>query len=303
MDACRQQKLLVLFTAIISLVTNRWQLTFGVLGLGNSMTFCFRSSSSMMKAPTLTTMTAAQLQMMYKKSNKIKVLPLALSRVMPLPTTTFTSTSTCLMQSRRFANKCYKLKGDGEQTSVSIQTDTNHTLQTDIPRTMGGGDRGAQPVEHLLSAFIGCTQATALFVGRNMKPDRVLIDRMEFDVEGERDERGALDALPIDALSPLPSTPARLLLVKGVIRVFAVDAKSMNARRRQQAKGKGNSKRKDISVEGIVPLVPAPITQEQLTVLERQTEARCPVADMMIASGCKIDIQWVDGNGNGDAAL
>uniref|UniRef100_A0A7S3PY91 OsmC-like protein n=1 Tax=Chaetoceros debilis TaxID=122233 RepID=A0A7S3PY91_9STRA len=297
MNNRRLHELIVLFTVMLSLVSNRRQLTFGVqevLGLGSSMhriPFCARS---LMKAPT-----TVKLQIMDKKSNKRRTYPLELSTRLPI---TFT-TSTCLLQSRSVSNKSYKLKGDGEQTSVSIQTNTNHTLQTDIPLAMGGKDSGAQPVEHLLSAFIGCTQATALFVGRNMKPDRILIDRMEFDIEGERDERGALDALPIDVLSPLPSTPARLVLVKGVIRVFGVDAKSMNARRRQQAKGNrkrgsGNGEGKDDTSEEqvIAPLVPAPITQEQMALLERQTEARCPVADMMIASGCKIDIQWLDGN-------
>ena len=44
---------------------------------------------------------------------------------------------------------------------------------------MGGANLAPQPVETLLAALIGCTQATALFVGRQLG---VVIDKMEFDI-------------------------------------------------------------------------------------------------------------------------
>jgi len=154
--------------------------------------------------------------------------------------------------------KSYHITGSGQKSFVQMKTDTGHSLLTDVPTKMGGGNQAPQPVETLLSALLGCTQATAMFVGRQMKP-RLLIERMEYDVSAQRDERGAIQ-LPIDEL---PEYPARLQHVSGVIRVFA---------------------RKGI------------ISQDELNILEAQTEARCPVAHMMISSGCKMNIKWVDGS-------
>ncbi|KAL3941911.1 MAG: hypothetical protein SGBAC_003803 [Bacillariaceae sp.] len=155
--------------------------------------------------------------------------------------------------------KSYKLDGTGEGTKVEITTNTGHSLMTDIPKPMGGKDTAPQPVETLLASWMGCTQATALFVGRHL-PGRLVIGRMEFDsIEGFRDERGALE-LPIEAT---PDVPSRLQRITGTIRVY---------------ERKGN-----------------PISVEQMELLKEQTEIRCPVANMMIASGCAIDVEWVDG--------
>jgi uncharacterized OsmC-like protein len=116
-------------------------------------------------------------------------------------------------------------------------------------------------VETLLAAWMGCTQATALFVGRQMKPNRVLIDRLEFDnIQGFRDERGALQ-LPIKTT---PDVPSRLQRITGTIRVFLKE-------------------RNDGS---------AILSPTELELLKEQTEARCPVANMITASGCCIDINW-----------
>ena len=99
-----------------------------------------------------------------------------------------------------------------------------------------------------------------------MKP-RVFIDRIEFDIVGERDERGALDELPIEVGTRLPDVPARLISVSGSIKVFAKNRKG----------------------EGVE------IGESTIRLLEKHTEARCPVANMMIASGCLVEVEWVDG--------
>jgi putative redox protein len=161
-------------------------------------------------------------------------------------------------------NKVYRLQGEtmaGNKSGVTITTtDTGHVLQTDLPRKMGGQDTAPQPVETLLAAWMGCTQATALFVGRQMKlPDRLLLDRLVFDVKGVRDERGAL-SFPMEQDPPVPS---RLLQVHGRITVY-------------QAGG-------------------MPISPDKLELLQEQTEKRCPIANMMIASGCLMNVAWVDG--------
>lgn len=156
--------------------------------------------------------------------------------------------------------KYYSISGTGQRSTVQMETNTGHTLQTDVPTKMGGTNSAAQPVETLLAALLGCTQATAVYVGRMMTP-RLIIDKIEFDIEAYRDERGALEH-PIDVL---PTIPARLQCVSGSVRVYF--KKGMND-----------------------------VTDEQLRTLGEQTEARCPVANMMHASGCVMDMQWVNGN-------
>jgi putative redox protein len=159
--------------------------------------------------------------------------------------------------------KRYKVQGGTSKKSragVTVRTGTGHVLETDLPRAMGGIDAAAQPVETLLAALAGCTQATALFVARNLRPRRLDIDRIEFDLRAARDERGSL-TLPID--SP-PGVPSRLRAVTGTVRVHA--ARNI------------------------------PISDRDLALLREQTELRCPVANMMIASGCEMDVRWVDGS-------
>lgn len=196
---------------------------------------------------------------------------------------TFTSSTRALrksdLSSHQDTIKTYRLTGHGRRGSTDIRTNTNHAIRTDIPLSMGGENTAPQPVEHLLAAFIGCTQATAIFVGRNMKP-RILIDRIEFDIEAERDERGALDCLPI-LPNPLddeddddhhdnaafPSVPARLQCIKGSIIVHAKNRKGEKIK----------------------------IGDEAMRLLEIHTEKRCPVANMIVNSGCSMHVKWVDG--------
>ena len=123
---------------------------------------------------------------------------------------------------------------------------------------MGGKDEAAQPVETLLTALIGCTQATALFVGRQIKPQRIAIEKMEFHLQAFRDERGAL-TLPIHID---PAVPSMVQRIEGTVVVHATNSQA--------------------------------ISQDSMQVLKEQTELRCPVASMMVASGCKMDIEWMD---------
>jgi len=90
---------------------------------------------------------------------------------------------------------------------------------------------------------------------------KLLIDRIEFDIHGYRDERGALQ-LPID----IPRIPARLQCVSGAVKVY-FKKNGMN------------------------------VSNEELSILAEQTEARCPVANMMYVSGCDMNIKWINGSG------
>ena len=129
---------------------------------------------------------------------------------------------------------------------------THHTLQTDVPKAMGGANLAPQPVETLLAALIGCTQATALFVGRQLG---VTIDKMDFDIVASRDERGALE-LPIEHA---PDVPSRLQEIEGTVKVYSADV----------------------------------LSDETLETLREQTETRCPVANMVLASGCQMNVEWI----------
>ena len=154
--------------------------------------------------------------------------------------------------------KSYRLSGVGKGTKVEISTDTGHFLSTDIPKTMGGTDSAPQPVETLLAAWMGCTQATALFVGRQLPDNRVVVELDFENIRAFRDERGALQ-LPIN---DIPEVPSRLNRITGTIKVSS---------------SKGD-----------------PLSTEQIQLLQQQTEIRCPVANMMIASGCSIDVKWMN---------
>jgi uncharacterized OsmC-like protein len=170
---------------------------------------------------------------------------------------------TCQFQQEASKHKkAYRIRGrtsEEGRVGVRFTTNTGHVLQTDLPRLAGGADRAAQPVELLLAALAGCTQATAVFVGRNLRPRRLVIERIEFDLEAWRDERGAL-SLPVDAP---PGFPSRLRSVTGTVLVYAARNE--------------------------------PIDDSILELLKEQTEIRCPVANMMLASGCDMNVRWVDG--------
>jgi uncharacterized OsmC-like protein len=156
-------------------------------------------------------------------------------------------------------DKTYRLDGIGHRSKVEITTNTGHQLTTDVPHKMGGTDTAPQPVETLLASWMGCTQATAVFVGRQLSP-RIVIESLVFEgIEAVRDERGAL-ALPIEQT---PSIPSRLRRISGRIRVFT------RAKTQQ-------------------------LSKEQLELLREQTEIRCPIANMILASGCAMEVEWVD---------
>lgn len=113
-------------------------------------------------------------------------------------------------------------------------------------------------MELLLAALVGCEQATAAFVARHMRP-RLRIEGIDFQYEAERDPRGAT-ALPLGA--PLPA-PAQLLLVKGVAQV-------------KLGEGDGDVDARRAAVQELGAAV----------------QARCPVAQTLLAAGVRLDVKW-----------
>ena len=154
----------------------------------------------------------------------------------------------------------YSVTGTGRGSLVNMQNASGQTMATDIPKKFGGTELAPTPVETLLAALIGCEQATAVYVGRSMNP-RLLIERIDFDLQMDRDARGALE-LPIEKTPDISACP-------------------------KNCYGKAT-----VYLSGKEKTIPP----EQLRLLKEQTEARCPVANMIRASGCPVDISWIDGN-------
>ena len=212
-------------------------------------------------------------------------------------TTTTTTTTTA---------KTYRLDGIGRTggTGVDVTTDTGHALSTDIPSSMGGRDEAPQPVETLLAAWMGCTQATASFVGRQLlrergsghesggpnrrrRPPRRQEVLLEFDaIEAVRDERGALE-LPI---RQTPSVPSRLQRITGTIRVSLVAAAGGRTTTGKSAGAGAAAAAATAETETETERIS--FNPEELEVLKEQTEARCPIANMLVESGCAMDVKW-----------
>ena len=122
---------------------------------------------------------------------------------------------------------------------------------------MGGTNAGSQPVELLLSSLISCETATSQFVARWMKP-RMKMDSIEFNIEAMRDQRGSLN---------LPLSSIILNEKEEVI----------------------SSKLQSITGTAFLTTV---ASQEEIDELKEHVEQRCPIANMIISSGCELDIQW-----------
>lgn len=192
------------------------------------------------------------------------------------------------------------------------QTAPRHSflLHTDLPLRMGGQNSAPQPLELLLAALIGCTQATAAYVARQMnhhptttdssssnhssahlpndsrgrtsnKNNRWKLDRLEFNLTAVRDERGALHlSVPSSSLdddSRCLRIPSRLQRIEGTVSVFATTTTTTKQKTTEQ---------KNVCI----------MNSDTLRILQEETELRCPVANMMVASGCEMNVVWVDGN-------
>lgn len=151
--------------------------------------------------------------------------------------------------------KTYELRGHGAGGACSIVAG-RHAVRTDLPRAMGGRDEAPQPVELLVSALVGCEQATAAFVARQMKP-RMALRGIAFEYAAARDDRGAT-SLPLHAPPPVSAGLGR---VRGTATAHLAEGKSE--------------------------------TRERIEELKRLVEERCPVANTLASGGCELSIEWV----------
>ena len=149
--------------------------------------------------------------------------------------------------------KHYRLTAVGTGAKCVSRTGSGFTIESDLPKATGGGDSAPEPVYYLLAALASCETATATFVARKLG---IPIKRLHFvDLRATRDERGALH-LPI---TEDPALSARLLSITGRVLVESDDAT---------------------------------LSGEQLQLLERQVHRRCPVANMVVASGTDLDLRF-----------
>jgi uncharacterized OsmC-like protein len=106
------------------------------------------------------------------------------------------------LSSRSAHTKSYAVTGIGKGTFSAVTTANGFEIRSDVPRLSGGGDLAPEPVYLLLSALVGCKQATAEFVSLKMRMPR--IERIAFDLRAVRDQRGAI-GLPIDRDPEIPA--------------------------------------------------------------------------------------------------
>lgn len=165
---------------------------------------------------------------------------------------------------------------NGVVATTIVKDASAFRMYTDLPQNMGGTESAPQPTEWLLAALVGCTQATANFVARHYRGDNkvklITLQRLEFDdITATRDMLGSIylpvkDSLDHQDDSDETIPPSRIQLISGTIRVHFQTPLEDNPQHRADC----------------------------LRLLQAQTERRCPIANMIIASGCQMDVVWDD---------
>lgn len=83
-----------------------------------------------------------------------------------------------------------KFKADSKWTSadpaVKVRTG-KHELFIDEPAVAGGGDKGPNPLQYVLSSLAGCVTIVGKKVAQSMG---IQIDEIEISIEGDIDDRG-----------------------------------------------------------------------------------------------------------------
>jgi uncharacterized OsmC-like protein len=80
------------------------------------------------------------------------------------------------------ALKSFAVSGVSQSPSRISVSARQFKIIVDEPPALGGEDKGANPVEYLLTALIGCLNIVAHLVAKEMD---IKIDRLEIDASGE----------------------------------------------------------------------------------------------------------------------
>ncbi len=82
----------------------------------------------------------------------------------------------------------FEVQGNTSKFEANIQAG-NHSLVIDEPKSLGGTDKGIDPLSNLLASLVGCENAIANFVAKEIKFD---LQGIDFKVDGELDSRGLM---------------------------------------------------------------------------------------------------------------
>lgn len=111
-----------------------------------------------------------------------------MSQTIEHPTITDTELQGAGVQNTELQSVVHAALQPGTATEVTI-TAREHTFTIDEPADLGGTDRGANPVEHLLAALASCTVITYTVWAEKLG---LRLEGVEVDVDGTIDLRGFL---------------------------------------------------------------------------------------------------------------
>ena len=210
-----------------------------------------------------------------------------------------------------------------------------HSMSTDLPQNMGGTNTAPQPVELLLMSYIGCTQATAHFVSRHIQirttpssldsSSSYELQHMIFEnITTSRDIRSSIQNVPIqipcsclDQMNHSPNHINHLQEISGTITVYFGSISHKNRKQlHRRADTTGTTELSSASDNATMtigdsnvynhihlPKNEAERRELYLRTLHKQTELRCPIANMIHKSGCRINITWKDGGSQNNQPL
>ena len=199
-------------------------------------------------------------------------------------------------------------------------------MRTDLPCHMGGQNTAPQPMKLLLMSYIGCTQATAYFVSRhltmelppcNKNSSSLLyhLEHMVFDnITVVRDIRSSIQNVPI----PIPKPGAVEEPTDETVTGIRLDHHHHQQEQHiSEISGhilvyftsQATARHDNLPVK---QRPDQPLEQQQLhppnddddeperralylQTLHQHTELRCPIANMILKSGCVINVTWNDG--------
>ncbi|WP_424987391.1 OsmC family protein [Microbulbifer sp. S227A] len=103
----------------------------------------------------------------------------------------------------------FKIAVDGTAINAAMTelTARQHTIVVDEPPERGGTDIAATPLEHMLSAFLACTNVITQFIAQQK---RLGIDDMRMSLVGHFDTRGVFEKATVRQPFPVIELKVRI---------------------------------------------------------------------------------------------
>ncbi|WP_026698108.1 OsmC family protein [Alkalicoccus chagannorensis] len=83
----------------------------------------------------------------------------------------------------------FRVTGSTENMTTQVETQGGHHVTIDEPPSMGGADKGPDPLGNLLASLAGCETVVANMVAKETQFD---LQSIHFDIHGELDPRGLM---------------------------------------------------------------------------------------------------------------